>query len=74
MRAMPNCTEYAYKYSDILMKKETKQYIDLLKNKIQKYEPSRIMRSLMEIEKETPEFEEGFQFIKYCITEKKLRE
>ncbi|KAL4478279.1 hypothetical protein ABPG72_016591 [Tetrahymena utriculariae] len=74
MRNMPNCTEFAYKYSDILMKKETKQFIDLLKNSIQKFEPSRIMRSLMEIEKETPQFEEGFQFIKYCINERKLRE
>ncbi|KAL4450357.1 hypothetical protein ABPG74_009063 [Tetrahymena malaccensis] len=74
MRSMPNCTEFAYKYSDILMKKETKQFIDLIKNHIQKFEPSRIMRSLMEIEKETPQFEEGFQFIKYCINEKKLRD
>lgn len=53
MISMKNCTDYAYKYSDILMKKETQLFINLIKKNIPKFDPSRIMRSLMGIEKET---------------------
>lgn len=51
MNSMENCVELVYKYSDILMKKQTKQFIELIKKKLERYDLSKLMRSLMGVER-----------------------
>jgi len=74
MKTMPNCIESAYKYSDILMKKETPMFIELIKKDITKYDLPRLMRSLMGIERQSKFFKDGLKFLEFCVKERKTKE